>query len=116
MLSFTFHAHAALKLASILPQKSAELYVVPTICSSTAKTSTMTLIFLHYIRLPITRTFQGNRKLEKIAESTPEKNSFYCIVKILITFNCRNVKILLDYKSERNVTRHCLNRACVLLF
>ena len=25
-------------------------------------------------------------------------------------------KILLDYKSERNVTNHCLNRACNLLF
>ena len=28
---------------------------------------------------------------KKIAESTV-KNSFYCTVNILITFNCRNVK------------------------
>ena len=84
-----------------------------------------------YSRLPITRTFKGNRtKFElsevwvigsskKIVESKV-KNSFYCTVNISITFNCRNVKwnwkILLDYKSERNVTKHSLNRACVLLF
>ena len=56
-----------------------------------------------YSRLPITRTFKGNRKRfelsgvrviggsKKIAESKV-KNSFYCTVNILITFNCRNVK------------------------
>ena len=61
----------------------------------------------------------GNWK--KIAESKV-KNSFYCTVNILITLNCRNVKWklkdtwLLDYKSERNVTKHSLNRTCVLLF
>ena len=56
-----------------------------------------------YSRLPITRTFRGNRKKfelpgvqvigssKKIAESKV-KNSFYCTVNILITFNCRNVK------------------------
>ena len=58
-----------------------------------------------YGRLPKTRTFKGNRKKvrviwsssqviessKKIAESTV-KNSFYCTVNILITFNCRNVK------------------------
>ena len=27
-----------------------------------------------------------------------------------------NCKILLDYKSERNTTKHCLNRACVFQF
>ena len=53
---------------------------------------------LFYSRLPITRTFKGNRKKvqvirssKKIAESKL-KNSFYCTVNILITFNCRNVK------------------------
>ena len=51
-----------------------------------------------YSRLPITRTFKGNRKKvrvigssKKIAESKV-KNSFYCTVNISITFNCRNVK------------------------
>ena len=51
-----------------------------------------------YSRLPMTRTFKGNRKKvrvigssKKIAESKV-KNSFYCTVNILITFNCRNVK------------------------
>ena len=53
---------------------------------------------LIYSRLAITRTFKGNRKKvrvigssKKIAESKV-KNSFYCTVNILITFNCRNVK------------------------
>ena len=27
----------------------------------------------------------------------------------------RSEKILLDYKSERNVTKHCLNRACAVV-
>ena len=48
------------------------------------------------------------------------KNSFYCTVNILITFNCINVKRKLKgtsrNKSERNVTKDTLNRACVLLF
>ena len=56
-----------------------------------------------YSRLPITRTFKGNQKRfklsgvrvtgssNKIAECKV-KNSFYCTVNILITFNCRNVK------------------------
>ena len=56
-----------------------------------------------YSRLPITRTFKGNRKKfelsgvrvigssKKIAESKV-KNSFYCTVNILITFTCRNVE------------------------
>ena len=56
-----------------------------------------------YSGLPITRTFQGNRKKfelsgvrvigssKKIAESKV-KNSFYRTVNILVTFNCRNVK------------------------
>ena len=51
-----------------------------------------------YSRLLITRTFKGNRKkvrvigsLKKIAD-IKVKNSFYCTVNILITFNCRNLK------------------------
>ena len=51
-----------------------------------------------YSRHPITRTFEGKSKKvrvigssKKIAESKV-KNSFYCTVNILITFNCRNVK------------------------
>ena len=59
------------------------------------------------------------RSSKKIAGSK-EKNSFYCTVNILITAICWNVKWklkdTLDYKSERNVTKCCLNRACVLLF
>ena len=48
MLCSTFHVPVALEHAPILPQKSQEMQVVYTICSSTAKTSTVTLIFLHY--------------------------------------------------------------------
>ena len=48
MLCSTFHVPVALKHAPILPQKSQEMQVVRTICSSTAKTSTVTLIFLQY--------------------------------------------------------------------
>ena len=49
------------------------------------------------------------------------KNSLYCTVNILkshliVAMSSENLKILLDYKSERNVTNHCLNTACVLLF
>ena len=48
MPSSTLHVHAALKLAPILPQKSQEIQVVRTIYSSSAKTSTVAIIFLHY--------------------------------------------------------------------
>ena len=81
-----------------------------------------------YSRLSITRTFKGNRKevrvigsSKKIAESKV-KNSFYCTVNILITFNCSlNVKWKLKdtfrlYIRTTNVTKHSLNRACVLPF
>ena len=84
-----------------------------------------------YSRLLITRTFKGNRKRfelsgvrviessKKIAENMV-KDSFYCTVNILITFNCRNVKWKLKdtlyYKTERDVTKRSLNRACDLLF
>ena len=47
MISSTYHVHAALKLAPILNQNSQEMQVVRTICSTTAKTSTVTLIFVH---------------------------------------------------------------------
>ena len=60
MLSCTFHAYAALKLAPILPQKSQEMQVVRTICSSTAKTSTVTLMFLHYFNNNNYFLFNGN--------------------------------------------------------
>ena len=85
-----------------------------------------------YSRLPIRQTFKGNRKKfelsgvrvigssKKMAEGKV-KNSLYCTVNILkshliVAMSSENLKILLDYKSERNVTNHCLNRACVSLF
>ena len=51
-----------------------------------------------YSWLPITRTFKGNQKKVQVIKSSKKiaksmvKNSFYCTVNILITFNCRNVK------------------------
>ena len=44
MLSSTFHVHAALKLAPILPQKSQEIQVVHDL-QLYRKTSTVSLIF-----------------------------------------------------------------------
>ena len=48
MISSTSHVHAALKLAPILNQNSQEMQVVRTICSTTAKTSTVTLFVHHF--------------------------------------------------------------------
>ena len=51
-----------------------------------------------YSLLPITHTFKGNRKKVRVIASSKKiaeinlKNSFYCTMNILITFNCRNVK------------------------
>ena len=81
-----------------------------------------------YSRLSITRTFKGNRKKIRVIGSSKNiaeskvKNSFYCTVNILITFNCSlNVKWKLKdtfrlYIRTTNVTKHILNRACVLPF
>ena len=56
-------------------------------------------VLTKYSRLPITRTFKGNRKKVRVIGSSKNligesrvKNSFYDTVNILITFNCRNVK------------------------
>ena len=55
-------------------------------------------LFVYFSRLPITRTFKGNRKKVRVIGSSKKiaksnvKNSFYCTVNILITFNCTNVK------------------------
>ena len=87
-----------------------------------------------YSLLPTTRTFKGNRKKFRLLEvcvieslssnqlEISEKPVFivqYCTVKILITYNCTNlVKIesyFCDYKSDCNITKHSLNRTCVLL-
>ena len=49
MLYSPFHIHATLKLAPVLSQKSVEVHLVPTFCSSTAKTNAVTLIFYFLI-------------------------------------------------------------------
>ena len=52
----------------------------------------------NYSQLPITQTVKGNRTKVRVIGSSKkiagskERNSCYCIVNILITFNCRNVK------------------------
>ena len=67
-------------------------------------------IYLHnkYSRIPITRTFKGNRKKvpvigssKKIAESKV-KNSFYCTVNIVITFNCSGAPRAREARAERS--------------
>ena len=72
--------------------------------------------FGKYSRLPITRTFKGNRKKFKLSgvrvigsskkiAGSKVKNSFYCTVSILIKFIVEMLieiwKILSDYKSQR---------------
>ena len=59
---------------------------------------TETIPILIYSQLLITRTPKGNWKKVWVIESSTKiagskgKNSFYCTVSILITFNSRNVK------------------------
>ena len=48
ILSSPFHIHSILKLAPVLSQKSRKMHLVRTFCSSTAKTSTVTPIFLFH--------------------------------------------------------------------
>ena len=57
MLSSTFHVHAALKLAPILPQNSQEMQVVRTICSSTGDPYT---VFYFIILIITILPFNGN--------------------------------------------------------
>ena len=74
----------------------------------------------------ILNKLQGKSKKVRVIGSSKQiagikgKTSFRSTLNIFITFNSRNViseswKILLDYKSERNVTEHSLNRAWGLL-
>ena len=49
MRSSPFHIHSILKLAPDLSQKSEKMHLVRTSCSSTAKTSTVTLILYFMI-------------------------------------------------------------------
>ena len=59
-----------------------------------------TPVIVKYSRLPITRTFKGNRNRKQVRvigsskkiAGSKVKNSFYCTVNILITFYSRNVK------------------------
>ena len=80
-------------------------------------------VVLTFSRLPISRTFKGNRKKvrvigssKKIAGSKEKKTLLTAQQTFFIEMLSENWKILLDYKSERYVTKHCINRAFVLLF
>ena len=61
MLSSTFLVHAALKLAPILPQKSQEMQVVRTICSSTGNKHGVSYFFHGRKRRKLYRTLLGHR-------------------------------------------------------
>ena len=61
----------------------------------------------HYTMTPYNSNLQGKSKqvrvigsLKKIAGGEKKKNSFHCIVNILITFNYRNVKLKLKDTSR----------------
>ena len=80
-----------------------------------------------YSRLLITRIFKGNRKKSLSCREVEEHSREKAKKQFLITHLNREVeerlcdywnirKDTLDYKSERNVTKHCLNRAYDLLF
>ena len=60
MLSSPFHIHAILKLAPVLSQKSEEMYLVHTFCSSISKTSTVTPLF--YFMMLIRTVLPFNEK------------------------------------------------------
>ena len=83
---------------------------------------TITGIGLGLQSTPDNSNLQGKSKKEFEKNSREEgKKQFLLYSEHFNHINCRNVKwklkdILLDYKSERNVTKHSLNRACVLLF
>ena len=64
MLSSPFHIHSILKLAPDLSQKSEKMHLVRTSCSSTAKTSTVTLIF--YFMILIRTVLPFDEKLVQI--------------------------------------------------
>lgn len=61
MLSSSFHIHAILKVAPVLSQKSVEVHLVPTFCSSTAKTNTVTLIFYFLILIRTVLSFNEKK-------------------------------------------------------
>ena len=60
MLSSPFHIHAILKLAPVLSQKSEEMHLVHTFCSSISKTSTVTPLF--YFMMLIRTVLPFNEK------------------------------------------------------
>ena len=71
MLSCPFHIHTNLKLAPVLSQKSEEIHLVGTFCSSTAKTSTVTPFFYFMILirtvLPFSEKKMGESMLRFLA-------------------------------------------------
>ena len=65
MLSSPFHIHSILKLAPVLSQKSEKMCLVPTFCSSTAKTSTVTPIFYFMILIRTVLPFDEKKNWHK---------------------------------------------------
>ena len=66
MPSSTFHINSILKLVPVLSQKLKEMQMVRTFCSSTAKTSTVSLIFFYFMILMRTVLLSMRKKLAKI--------------------------------------------------
>ena len=61
MLSCPFHIHAIVKLAQVHSQKSEEMHLVRTCCSSTAKTSTVSPILRFMILIRTVRPFNEKK-------------------------------------------------------
>ena len=64
LLSSPFRIHPILKLAPVLSQKSGEMHLVRTFCSSTTKTSSVTPIFLFHDFNKNSASFQCERKID----------------------------------------------------
>ena len=79
MLSSTFHIHAILKLASVLSQKSEEIQLVSTSCSSTAKKRTVTFICYFMILIKTVLPFDEKNIGKKLSSVFWQ---FYYIVRI----------------------------------
>ena len=65
ILSSPFRIHSILKLAPVLSQKSRKMHLVHTFCSSTAKTSTVTLIFYFMILIRTVLPFDEKKNWHK---------------------------------------------------
>ena len=99
MLSSTFHINSILKLIPVLSQKLEEMQLVRTFCSSTAKTSTVTPIFLFHDFDKNSASFNEKKNGKNLCSSFWQ---FYQIVRIEPTTG-RIAHIQIKSSLERKV-------------